>query len=119
MASDVEAGVRRQIERLRKELDAANERNCRVAGAEAGAARRDDRLERGFRGSGRPVHSGYHERRQDGGREILGVPQAGDRSVVKGESSQAHWPGHVREDLTSKGTRQMDETQPIRLEDGT
>ena len=69
---------------------------------ETGASRRDDRLDGGFRDSTRPVHSGYHDRPQDGGRENSSLPQAGGREVVERGSDQAHRPGHVPENLVPK-----------------
>ena len=114
MATDLEVSVRRQLDRLRKELAAAtgqvaalqdeikrhelvydmldgrktgkrSRRGRSGAGAlKTGAARRDDRLGGGLRDSARSVHAGFPARPQDGGRKASRLPQAGSRAVVKG-----------------------------------
>ena len=67
--------------------------------AEAGASRRDDRLECRARDSTQRVHSGNHKCPQDGERETAALPQAGGRTLVEGGSHQAHRSGHVPENL--------------------
>ena len=132
MTMDLKVSVRREIDRLTRDLAAARGRVAELqneikrheliygmldgrktgkqspAGsfygwsAEAGAARRDDRLERGLSDSARRVYSGYSERPRDGERETATLPQAVGRTLVEGGSDQAHPPGHVPENLIPK-----------------
>ena len=134
MALDLKVSVRRQIDRLRKDLAAATERVATLrdeikrhdliydmlAGGKTakrprqgrptagplkrGPRRRDDRLECRLRDSARRVQSGHYQRPQGGERQNSILPQAGGCTLVKGGPNQAHRPRHVRENLNARET---------------
>ena len=132
MATDLKSRVRRQINRLRKELDAAT---GRVAALQDEIKRHElvydmldggktaKRSPQGRFGAG-PLKRGPRGAMIDwtavfatlpgqftlesllahetAGEEDPGIPQAGGLAVVEGRPDQAHRPGHVREDLIPK-----------------